>query len=251
MLSNISGGASIGYYELSRASNFVTNGVARRTNTGKIIIWNGITYSAVSVTISALSTTSPTAVFNGMVMEKYQQYFGGFVDTTTQAVVGGFVDTTTTTAIVKPERTLDTDSAMWFRQNGFEDDGVTPKYESETTIINELWTTAMQTEINNDTASIGGFVIKRAAEDSSKRELYLNEVRQEKIDSSYVFKDGDIIKVTYIKTLKLPDENLTYSITIERVVIYKKEKDNPDTPEIESEIKIDSDDLTEVIVLFQ
>ena len=112
VLSNISGGASIGYYELSRASNFVTNGVARRTNTGQVIVWNGITYSAVTVTISALSTTSPTAVFNGMVMEKYQQYFGGFVDTTTQAVIGGFVDTTTTTAIVKPERTLESDSAM-------------------------------------------------------------------------------------------------------------------------------------------
>lgn len=236
VLSNIDGGASIGYYELSRASNLVTNGVARRTNTGQVIVWNGITYSAVTVTISALSTTAPTTVLNGIVMEKYQQYFGGFVDTTTQAVVGGFVDNTTVPAIVRPLRNAPSDSAMWFNR----DSG-----ESSVTKINELWTTTMQTDINNDTPSIGGFRIKRAAEDSSKRELYLNGAKQNKIDSSYVFKDGDIINVTYIKTLNLPDGNLTYSITVERVVRYGKKDDEP------SKIEIKEDELETITVLFQ
>lgn len=227
VLSNIDGGASIGYYELSRASNFVTNGVARKT---------GTTYAAVSVTISALSTTSPTAVFNGMVMEKYQQYFGGFVDTTTQAVVGGFVDTTTTTAIVKPERTLESDSAMWFRQNGLEDDGVTPKYESATTRINELWTTSRQTELKDDIPSIGGFVIARNG--ATSRKLTLNGTDKEQIPIGTDLKNSKIV-VTYVKTLNIPEGNLTYSIECTREVEY------------DENAAVKSDDLTEIIVLFQ
>lgn len=234
VLSNIDGGASIGYYELSRASNLVTNGVARRANTGQVIVWNGITYSAVTVTISALSTTAPTTVLNGIVMEKYQQYFGGFVDTTTQAVVGGFVDNTTVPAIVRPLRNAPSDSAMWFNR----DSG-----ESSVTKINELWTTTMQTDINNDTPSIGGFRIKRTGADGTgNRVLTINGAQTNQIEETVAGLKNKEIRATYIKTLNLPDGNLTYSITVERVVKYA---DNP------SEIEIESDELETITVLFQ
>lgn len=225
VLSNIDGGASIGYYELSRASNLVTNGVARRT---------GTTYTAISVTISALSTIQPTNVYQGIVMEKYQQYFGGFVDTTTQAVVGGFVDNTTVPAIVRPLRNAPSDSAMWFNR----DSG-----ESSVTKINELWTTTMQTNINNDTPSIGGFRIKRTGADGTgNRVLTINGAQTNQIEETVAGLKNKEIRATYIKTLNLPDGNLTYSITVERVVKYA---DNP------SEIEIESDELETITVLFQ
>lgn len=225
VLSNIDGGASIGYYELNRASNLVTNGVARRT---------GTTYTAISVTISALSTIQPTNVYQGIVMEKYQQYFGGFVDTTTQAVVGGFVDNTTAPAIVRPLRNAPSDSAMWFNR----DSG-----ESSVTKINELWTTTMQTNINNDTPSIGGFRIKRTGADGTgNRVLTINGAQTNQIEETVAGLKNKEIRATYIKTLNLLDGNLTYSITVERVVKYA---DNP------SEIEIESDELETITVLFQ
>jgi hypothetical protein len=225
VLSNIDGGASIGYYELSRASNLVTNGVARRT---------GTIYTAIPVTISALSTIQPTNVYEGIVMEKYQQYFGGFIDTTTQAVVGGFVDNTTAPAIVRPLRNAPADSAMWFNR----DSG-----ESSVTKINELWTTTMQTDINNDTPSIGGFRIRRAGADGTgNRILTINGTQTNQIVETVAGLRNREIRATYIKTLNLPDGNLTYSITVERVVKYA---DNP------SIIEIESDELETITVLFQ
>lgn len=225
VLSNIDGGASIGYYELSRASNLVTNGVARRT---------GTTYTAISVTISALSTIQPTNVYQGIVMEKYQQYFGGFVDTTTQAVVGGFVDNTTAPAIVRPLRNAPADSAMWF--NRFSG-------ESSVTRIGELWTTDIKTNINEDIPSIGGFRIKRkGADGTGDRVLTINGSHINKIEETVAGLKNKEIRATYIKTLNLPDGNLTYSITVERVVKYA---DNS------TEIEIESDELETITVLFQ
>lgn len=198
VLSNIDGGASMGYYELSRASNFVTEGVVRRNT-------DGTTRTAISVTISAISTNA-ISVQEGVVLEKYQQYFGGFIDSTTGSVVLAEVTT---------------GNSMWFNQfTG----------EAGTTSIIELWTTS-----NDNMASIGGFRIKRT---NGNRELRLNGTQQNQIPAGEDLK-GDTIVVTYIKELTIPEGNLNYSIECTREVVY------------DSSGNVDSDDLTEIVVLFR
>lgn len=218
VLSNIDGGASIGYYELSRASNMVTNGVLRPT-----------TLSAI---INVISTTNPVAVYRGAVIEKYQQYFGGVIDTT-NPVVGGFVDMSVTFSAIKftPTRTSDAQSVMWFRKDITTSAAI--YNEVGTTPITELWNI---TDVN--AISVGGFKI----DTTGGRQIYLNGTQVSDIDSSQSLNSATI-RVKYIKRLNLRlnlrNNELKYSITCNREVKYTTLG------------AIDSDEITDIIVLFE
>lgn len=215
VLSNIDGGASIGYYELSRASNMVTNGVVKPT-----------TLSAI---INDISTITPVAVYEGVVLEKYQQYFGGVVDTTTPGVVGGFVDTSVTFSAINftPTRTSDAQSVMWFRKKTNGADNV--YNEAGTTYIKELW----NIPDGNNAISVGGFRI----DTTGGRQIYLNGTQESDIAGKDL--KGATIKATYIKKLNLRQNELRYSITCNREVRYTTSG------------AIESDEITDITVLFE
>ncbi len=175
VLSNIDGGASIGYYELSRASKFVTDGMTRKNT-------NGTDEGEIATVIPDLPSHK---VYNVVVIEKYQQYFGCYIAGTTQIIK----------AVGSDGKTIG-----WYQE---ESPGV---FTTATTSMRELW----ETDTPTKTRSIGGFLLtSHSLAGAVRKAVYTKELKIPTSNLTYTIECTRVVEYTDNKLNEIKSDELT------------------------------------------
>ncbi len=222
VLSNIDGGASIGYYELALASSYVTEGEVCRDTTQAgtpipFVTPENITW------ISPDEDSITDTARRGVLLGNYLNFIGTRMDNTA----------------LTPARRSTTAGTGWLERV----DRVTGNV---TTPITELWSVASDTtSINNEIPSVGGYKIMRNADGSRMLQIGTRTGALTNIDTvpNPIPADRRIVS-NYVKRMRINAGdnigNLRYRVECERTVTMQAL-----TAEVES------DELTGILVIFE
>lgn len=220
VLSNIDGGASVGYYELALASNYVTEGEEGR----------GVTTEAVTPPLVAaqdITWISPDGdnitdnARQGVLLANYLNFMG-----------------TRMNAVVIPARKSTSGNGWLERENTTTGNITTP--------VTEMWSTAPAATENDEIPSVGGYKIMR---NGNIRRLQMGPRTGTLVNVDTVpavIPNDNRVVVRYVKRMRIRAGNdtgnnigdLSYRVECERTLTMNG-------------AQVDSDELTEILVTFE